>query len=69
MYLNDGYEGGDLFFEKIGYTYKGKTGDGIFFASMRDGKPDPRALHGAYVVTKGEKYILSQWIHDRPFKA
>jgi len=54
---------------KVGFTYKGKTGDGIFFASMREGKPDPQSLHGARPVTKGEKYILSQWIHDRPFKA
>jgi len=69
MYLNDDYEGGDLDFVKVGFTYKGKTGDGIFFASMREGKPDPQSLQGARPVTKGEKYILSQWIHDRPFKA
>jgi hypothetical protein len=69
MYLNDDYEGGDLDFVKVGFTYKGKTGDGIFFASMREGKPDPQSLHGARPVTKGEKFILSQWIHDRPFKA
>jgi hypothetical protein len=69
MYLNDDYEGGDLDFVKVGFTYKGRTGDGIFFASMRGGKPDPQSLHGARPVTKGEKYILSQWIHDRPFKA
>lgn len=69
MYLNDDYEGGDLDFAKVGFTYKGKTGDGIFFASMLEGKPDPQSLHCARPVTKGEKYILSQWIHDRPFKA
>ena len=69
LYLNDGYEGGDLDFVKVDFSYKGKTGDGIFFASMREGKSDPRSLHGARPVTKGEKYILSQWIHDRPFMA
>jgi len=69
MYLNDGYEGGDLDFVKVGFIYKGKTGDGIFFSSMREGKPDRQSLHAARPVTKGEKYILSQWIHDRPFKA
>ena len=69
MYLNDDYAGGDLDFVKVGFTYKGKTGDGIFFASMREGKPDPQSLHRARPVAKGEKYILSQWIHDRPFKA
>ncbi|MBV9990835.1 MAG: 2OG-Fe(II) oxygenase [Alphaproteobacteria bacterium] len=69
MYLNDDYEGGDLVFTKVGFTYKGKTGDGIFFASMREGKPDRMSLHGAGPITRGEKYILSQWIHDRPFTA
>jgi prolyl 4-hydroxylase len=67
MYLNQGYEGGDLEFPKAGYTYKGKTGDGIFFASQRDGKPDPMSLHAAKPVVSGEKYILSQWIHNQPF--
>jgi prolyl 4-hydroxylase len=69
MYLNDDYDGGGLEFVKVGYKFKGKTGDGIFFASMRDGKPDSKSLHGAGPVTRGEKYILSQWIHDRPFAA
>ncbi len=69
MYLNDDYEGGDLDFVKVGFSYKGKTGDGLFFASMREGKPDPQSLHGARPITQGEKYIFSQWIHDRPFKA
>jgi prolyl 4-hydroxylase len=69
MYLNDDYEGGDLEFPKAKYSYKGKIGDGIFFASQRDGKPDPMSLHAAAPVTKGEKYILSQWIHNQPFGA
>jgi hypothetical protein len=69
MYLNDDYEGGTLEFVKVGFSYRGKTGDGIFFASMREGKPDRQSLHGARAITKGEKYILSQWIHDRAFTA
>jgi hypothetical protein len=69
MYLNDDYEGGDLDFVKVGYSYKGKTGDALFFASMREGKSDPQSLHGARPVTRGEKFIFSQWIHDRAFKA
>jgi hypothetical protein len=68
MYLNDGYEGGELEFPYGGYTYKGRTGDGIFFTSQRDKKPDPKSLHGATPVTRGEKFILSQWIHNQPFR-
>jgi prolyl 4-hydroxylase len=69
MYLNDDYEGGELEFVKVGFSHKGKTGDGIFFASMREGKPDRKSLHAAKPITRGEKYILSQWIHDRAFRA
>jgi len=69
MWLNDDYDGGDLEFVKVGFSYKGRAGDGMFFASMREGKPDAKSLHGAKVVTRGEKFILSQWIHDRPFGA
>jgi prolyl 4-hydroxylase len=69
LYLNDGYGGGDLEFPKAGYRYKGRAGDGIFFASQRDGRPDAMSLHAALPVSAGEKYILSQWIHDRPFMA
>jgi hypothetical protein len=69
LYLNAGYGGGELEFVKAGYRYKGRAGDGIFFASRRDGKQDWQSLHAAAPVTRGEKFILSQWIHDRPFTA
>jgi prolyl 4-hydroxylase len=68
MWLNHDYEGGELEFVKVGFSYKGRAGDALFFASMREGKPDSKSLHGANPVTRGEKFILSQWIHDRPFK-
>jgi prolyl 4-hydroxylase len=69
LYLNDTYEGGELEFPKVGFRHRGKTGDGIFFTSQREGKRDNLSLHGALPVTAGEKFILSQWIHDRPFQA
>lgn len=69
MYLNDGYGGGELEFVKAGYRYKGRAGDAVFFAGQRDGKPDWQSLHAAGPVTRGEKFILSQWIHDREFAA
>jgi len=69
LYLNDAYEGGDLEFPHTGFRHRGRTGDAVFFASLRDGKRDRLSLHAARPVTAGEKYILSQWIHDRPFAA
>ncbi|HTT97325.1 MAG TPA: 2OG-Fe(II) oxygenase [Rhizomicrobium sp.] len=69
LYLNDDYDGGDLEFPKASFRYRGRTGDGIFFGSQRGGKPDPMSLHAALPIRRGEKFILSQWIHDRPFAA
>jgi len=69
LYLNDAYEGGELEFPHTGFRHRGRTGDAVFFASLRDGKRDRLSLHAARPVTAGEKYILSQWIHDRPFGA
>lgn len=70
LYLNDDYDGGALEFPKVGVRHKGKTGDGIYFAHVDvNGTPDRLSLHAALPVTRNEKFILSQWIHDRPFTA
>ncbi|MCE9522668.1 MAG: 2OG-Fe(II) oxygenase [Alphaproteobacteria bacterium] len=70
LYLNDDYDGGELEFPKIGLRHKGKTGDGIYFAHVDvNGTPEKLSLHAATPVTRNEKFILSQWIHDRPFTA
>jgi predicted 2-oxoglutarate/Fe(II)-dependent dioxygenase YbiX len=67
LYLNDDYEGGELEFPKVKFRYRGRKGDGIFFASQVSGKPDKMSLHAALPVTGGEKWILSQWIHNQTF--
>ena len=70
LYLNDDYDGGELEFPKVGVRYQGKTGDGIYFAHIdANGTPDRLSLHAALPVTRNEKFILSQWIHDRAFTA
>lgn len=70
LYLNDDYDGGDLVFPKVGLRHRGKAGDGVYFAHIdADGTPDRLSLHAALPVTRNEKFILSQWIHDRPFAA
>lgn len=71
IYLNDDYEGGQTEFTKVGFSFKGKKGDGFFFANVTpEGKPDPLSLHAGRPVTHGEKWMFSQWIQDRPvFKA
>jgi len=68
LYLNDGFVGGDLDFPKAGFRCKGAKGDAVYFAHVDGaGKPDPLSLHAGLAITAGEKWVLSQWIHDRPF--
>lgn len=69
LYLNDGYEGGETEFPTANYRFKGRAGDAIFFGNYRDKKPDPASLHSAAPVTRGEKFIFSQWLHNQPFRA
>ncbi len=67
LYLNDDFDGGDLEFPKVGQRFKGGTGDAVYFAHVdAAGKPDANSLHAGLPVRRGEKYVLSQWIHDRP---
>ena len=67
LYLNDDYQGGELEFPKVKFRHRGRKGDGVFFASQVSGKPDRMSLHAALPVTSGEKWILSQWIHNQTF--
>lgn len=67
LYLNDDYAGGETEFLKADLRTKGSRGDALFFANLKDGKPDPASLHRGAPVTRGEKWLLSQWIHNRPF--
>jgi len=68
LYLNDGFDGGELDFPKAGVRFKGVKGDGIYFAHVdASGQQDRLSLHAGLVITRGEKWVMSQWIHDRPF--
>ena len=70
LYLNDDYDGGELSFPRTGFQCKGAKGDGIYFAHIDgSGKQEPMSLHAGLVITRGEKWVMSQWIHDRPFGA
>jgi hypothetical protein len=70
LYLNDDFEGGELEFPRVGLRHRGRKGDGVYFAHVDEsGAREPLSLHAARPVVNGEKFILSQWIHDRPFTA
>jgi hypothetical protein len=64
--LNEGYAGGETDFPRIGYRFKGRTGDALVFGNVEpSGKPDPRTMHAGLPPTSGEKWLLSQWVRDR----
>jgi hypothetical protein len=68
IYLNDDFEGGETVFPKVDVRFKGAKGDAIFFANVDpEGRPDPLSLHAGAPPRRGEKWIISQWIHNRPF--
>ena len=55
IYLNDGYEGGELSFYKLNYQIRPRAGAVVVFPS------DHRFLHQAETVKKGIRYAIVSW--------
>jgi prolyl 4-hydroxylase len=67
VYLNEELEGGETDFPTLGLRHRGGRGDALVFANVdAAGQPDRRTLHAGLAPTSGEKWLLSQWIRDRP---
>ena len=67
VYLNDAYEGGETEFLDLDIRFKGRPGEALYFVNVdQAGGPDRRTLHAGRPPTSGEKWVLSQWIRDRP---
>jgi hypothetical protein len=66
VYLNDDLEGGETDFPKLGLRHRGGKGDLLVFLNLdAQGQPDRRTLHAGLPPTRGEKWLLSQWVRDR----
>ena len=64
--LNDDFEGGETDFPVAGLRWKGRRGRALFFWNVTpDGAIDRRSFHAGRPVTRGEKWMLSQWIAGR----
>jgi len=68
VYLNDDYEGGETNFPTLGFRHKGRRGGALVFVNaLANMEPDMRMLHAGLPPTRGEKWIVSQFIRSRPF--
>lgn len=67
VYLNEGYEGGETTFLSLGRGFKGGKGAALAFSNVTpEGELDKRTTHIGSPPTRGEKWLLSQWIRWRP---
>lgn len=67
-YLNDDFDGAETVFPDAGVKFRGGTGDAIIFMNvLPDGSPDYTTTHLALAPTRGRKWVLSQWIRNKPF--
>lgn len=66
LYLNEDFDAAETDFPHIDWKYKGRKGDAVFFWNVDlQGVPDPLTLHAGLAPTRGEKWLLSQWIRAR----
>ena len=62
MYLNDVEEGGETFFPKLNLSVHPRKGMAVYFEYFyQDQSLNELTLHGGAPVTKGEKWIATQW--------
>jgi prolyl 4-hydroxylase len=59
IYLSEDFDGGETYFPKVGYRFKGRKGDAVLFRNVdAAGEPDYAALHAGLAPTRGEKWAF-----------
>lgn len=70
IYLNDAYDGGETEFTEVGFKFKARKGDALFFLNVdANGEPDSMSTHAGSPTTRGEKWVLSLWLRGKPVNA
>ncbi len=64
MYLNTPEQGGGTAFPEVGLTVAARRGSAVYFAYEGG---DPNSLHAGLPVTRGEKWIATKWLRERPY--
>ncbi|NII73625.1 prolyl 4-hydroxylase [Dyella sp. SG562] len=65
MYLNTPEEGGGTGFPAAGLTVTALRGSAVYFAYDTG---DQSSLHAGLPVLKGEKWIATKWLRERPYQ-
>ncbi|MFT3810458.1 MAG: 2OG-Fe(II) oxygenase [Micropepsaceae bacterium] len=67
VYLNEGYEGGETVFPRVGWRFKGKRGDALMWDNVdAAGEIDIRSQHEGTPPRSSEKFVLSKWMRSKP---
>ena len=67
VYLNDDFDGGETHFLRIDKKFRVGVGDALFWRNLTDrGAPDESTQHAGAPPTRGEKWLLSQFVRDKP---
>jgi prolyl 4-hydroxylase len=66
-YLNDDFDDAPTHFPALKLNVRGGIGDAIAWSNVRpDGTPDTNTVHAGMPPTRGRKWVLSQWLRNRP---
>jgi len=69
-YLNEVGEGGETIFPEAGLSVLPRKGNAVYFEyanSLR--QVDPLSVHAGAAVLRGEKWALTKWMRERPFRS
>ena len=66
MYLNTPEQGGGTAFPELGLTVTARCGSAVYFAYEGG---DPSSLHAGLPVMRGEKWIATKWLRERPYRS
>ncbi|MFT3727968.1 MAG: 2OG-Fe(II) oxygenase [Terricaulis sp.] len=67
VYLNDDFEGGETRFVAPDRKIRTPAGGALVFANVdENGAPDPLSKHEGMPPTHGEKWLLSQFVRNKP---
>jgi prolyl 4-hydroxylase len=68
IYLNNVPEGGATDFPELELSVKPRKGSGVYFEYLNAaGQLDARCLHAGTPVARGDKWIATKWLRQRPY--